>query len=82
MAAWLSFRAEDETEDEAYCWRYDSTWEEEEEENEEEDGGSGESGQPEGTEAAAGEEPEDAGEQPMSSWARGAQQAQVGAGAT
>ncbi|XP_054247813.1 opioid growth factor receptor [Indicator indicator] len=76
MAAWFSFRAEeDEPEDEACFWRYDSTWEEEEE-NEEEDGGSGKGGEPERAEAAAEEEPEDAGEQPVSSWARGAQQAQ------
>ncbi|XP_027501558.1 opioid growth factor receptor isoform X1 [Corapipo altera] len=43
---------------------YDSTWEgEEEEDEEEEDGGGGEA---EGAEAAAGEEPQDAGEQPGS----------------
>lgn len=78
MAAWLGFRAEeDEAEDEACFWRYDSTWEEEEEE----DGGSDDDddeGEPEGAEAAAGEEPE---EQPVPSWVQGCRQAQVGAGA-
>ncbi|XP_068006178.1 opioid growth factor receptor isoform X2 [Melanerpes formicivorus] len=69
----MSFRAEeDDPEDEACFWQYDSTWEEEEE-NEEEDG---EGGEPERAEAAAEEEPEDVGEQPVSSWARGALQAQ------
>ncbi|KAM6242719.1 opioid growth factor receptor isoform 1-T1 [Spheniscus humboldti] len=77
MAAWLGFRAEeDEAEDEACFWRYDSTWEEEAEEEEEEDGGDQEGGEPEGAEAAAGEEPEDAGEQPVPGWARGSRQAQ------
>ncbi|XP_074876738.1 opioid growth factor receptor isoform X3 [Buteo buteo] len=73
MAAWLGFRAEeDEAEDEACFWRYDSTWEEEEEE----DGGSDDDddeGEPEGAEAAAGEEPE---EQPVPSWVQGCRQAQ------
>ncbi|XP_041273811.1 opioid growth factor receptor isoform X1 [Onychostruthus taczanowskii] len=60
MAAWFTARAEeDEAEDEANLWKYDSTWEGEEEEDgedgeEEEDGGGGE----------AAEEPEDSGEQP------------------
>ncbi|XP_075022805.1 opioid growth factor receptor isoform X2 [Calonectris borealis] len=73
MAAWLGFRAEeDEAEDEACFWRYDSTWEEDEDEDE--DGG--DEGEPEGAEAAAGEEPEDAAEQPVPSWARGSRQAQ------
>ncbi|XP_050838117.1 opioid growth factor receptor isoform X2 [Serinus canaria] len=60
MAAWFTLRAdEDEAEDEANLWKYDSTWEgEEEEDGEEEDGGGGEA------EGAAAEEPEDAGEQP------------------
>ncbi|XP_053849163.1 opioid growth factor receptor isoform X2 [Vidua macroura] len=58
MATWFTPRAEeDETEDEANLWKYDSTWEGEED-GEEEDGGGGEA------EAAAAEEPEDAGEQP------------------
>ncbi|RLV97505.1 hypothetical protein DV515_00011692 [Chloebia gouldiae] len=60
MAAWFAPRAEeDEAEDEANLWKYDSTWEGEEEDGEEEeDGGGGEA------EAAAAEEAEDAGEQP------------------
>ncbi|KAM6298538.1 opioid growth factor receptor [Aegotheles albertisi] len=67
MAAWLGFRAEeDEAEDEASFWAYDSTWEEEEEED---GGGEDEGGEPEGAEAAAGEEP-------VRSWARGSRQAQ------
>ncbi|XP_030144274.4 opioid growth factor receptor isoform X2 [Taeniopygia guttata] len=59
MAAWFAPRAEeDEAEDEANLWKYDSTWEGEEEDGEEEeDGGGGEA------EAAAAEEAEDAGEQ-------------------
>ncbi|XP_038014653.1 opioid growth factor receptor [Motacilla alba alba] len=61
MAAWFALRAEeDEAEDEANLWKYDSTWEgeeEEEEEDGEEDGGGGEA-------EAAAERPEDAGEQP------------------
>uniref|UniRef100_A0A8C3QEU5 Opioid growth factor receptor n=1 Tax=Cyanoderma ruficeps TaxID=181631 RepID=A0A8C3QEU5_9PASS len=67
MAAWFILRAEeDEAEDEANLWKYDSTWEgEEDDEEEEEDGGGGE---PEG---AAAEEPEDAGEQPGQGRARG-----------
>lgn len=63
MAAWPGFWAEDsEAEDEAGFWRYDSTWEDD---DEEEDGGGDdeEEGEPEGAEAAAGSEPEDAGEQ-------------------
>ncbi|XP_066417830.1 opioid growth factor receptor [Molothrus aeneus] len=58
MAACYALRAEeDEAEDEADLWKYDSTWEgEEEEEEEEEDGGGGEA------EGAAAEDPEDAGE--------------------
>ncbi|XP_063028594.1 opioid growth factor receptor isoform X1 [Melospiza melodia melodia] len=60
MAAWFALRAEeDEAEDEANLWKYDSTWEgeeEDEEDGEEEDGGGGEA------EGAAAEEPEDAGE--------------------
>ncbi|KAM7090406.1 opioid growth factor receptor isoform 1-T1 [Ciconia maguari] len=86
MAAWFGLRAEeDETEDEACFWRYDSTWEEdededeeeeEEDEEEEEEDGGGEEGEPEGAEAAAGEEPEDAGEQPVPSRARGSRQAE------
>ncbi|XP_030819387.1 LOW QUALITY PROTEIN: opioid growth factor receptor [Camarhynchus parvulus] len=57
MAAWFALRAEeDEAEDEANLWKYDSTWEGEEEDGEEEDGGGGEA------EGAAAEEPEDAGE--------------------
>ncbi|XP_021272139.1 opioid growth factor receptor isoform X2 [Numida meleagris] len=65
MAAWFSFRAEEDEEgDEACFWRYDSTWEEDdddgEEEEEVEDGEYGDAGQPEGAEAAAEEEPEDA----------------------
>ncbi|XP_040978168.1 opioid growth factor receptor isoform X5 [Aquila chrysaetos chrysaetos] len=77
MAAWLGFRAEeDEAEDEACFWRYDSTWEEEEEEEEEDGGGDDDDdeGEPEGAEAAAGEEPE---EQPVPSWAQGCRQAQL-----
>ncbi|XP_074776491.1 opioid growth factor receptor isoform X2 [Athene noctua] len=75
MAAWLSFRVEeDEAEDEACFWGYDSTWEEED--DEEEDGG--DEGEPEGAEAAAEEEPEDAGEQPTPSWMRVCRQAQSG----
>ncbi|XP_009459868.1 PREDICTED: opioid growth factor receptor [Nipponia nippon] len=68
MAAWLGCWAEeDEAEDEACFWRYDSTWEEDDdEEEEEEDGGVDE---PEGAEAAGGEEP-------VPSWARGSRQAQ------
>ncbi|XP_059683163.1 opioid growth factor receptor [Gavia stellata] len=74
MAAWPGFRGEeeDEAEDEACLWRYDSTWEEEEEDEEEEDGGGGgdeEGGEPEGAEAAAGEEP-------VLSCPRGSRQAQ------
>lgn len=43
MAAWFNLRAEeDEAEDEAHLWKYDSTWEGEEDEDEEEDGGGGE----------------------------------------
>ncbi|KAM7037900.1 opioid growth factor receptor isoform 2-T2 [Acridotheres tristis] len=68
MAAWFSLRAEeDEAEDEASLWKYDSTWEGEEEE-EEEDGGGGE---PEGAAAA-----EDAGEQPGPGRARGCRHSQ------
>ncbi|XP_064321451.1 opioid growth factor receptor isoform X1 [Phalacrocorax carbo] len=68
MAAWLGCRAEEgEPEDEASCWRYDSTWEEEKEE--EEDGGGDEGGEPEGADAAGGEEL-------VPSWARGSRQAQ------
>ncbi|OPJ84885.1 opioid growth factor receptor isoform B [Patagioenas fasciata monilis] len=67
MAAWLGFRAEEsEAEDEAGLWRYDSTWEDDEEEDEDGGGGGGdgdEGGEPEGAEAAADSEPEDAGEQ-------------------
>uniref|UniRef100_A0A8C8B008 Opioid growth factor receptor n=1 Tax=Otus sunia TaxID=257818 RepID=A0A8C8B008_9STRI len=75
MAAWLGFRAEeDEAEDEACFWGYDSTWEEEDDDEEEEDGG--DEGEAEGAEAAAEEEREDAGEQPAPSWARDCQQAQ------
>ncbi|XP_074699532.1 opioid growth factor receptor isoform X3 [Strix aluco] len=74
MAAWLGFRVEeDEAEDEACFWGYDSTWEEEDD-DEEEDGG--DEGEPEGAEAAAEEEPEDAGEQPAPSWALDRPQAQ------
>ncbi|XP_005057390.1 PREDICTED: opioid growth factor receptor [Ficedula albicollis] len=54
MAAWPSLRAEeDEAEDEANLWKYDSTWEGEEEDDEEEDGGGGE---PERAEAAEEEQ--------------------------
>ncbi|XP_014109714.1 PREDICTED: opioid growth factor receptor isoform X2 [Pseudopodoces humilis] len=71
MAAWFALRAEeDEAEDEANLWKYDSTWEGEEEDDEEEDGGGGE---PEG---AAAEEPEDAGEQPGQGRARGCRYSQ------
>ncbi|XP_075625108.1 opioid growth factor receptor isoform X4 [Balearica regulorum gibbericeps] len=73
MAAPLVFWGEeDEAEDEASLWRYDSTWEEEEGDEEEEDGG----GEPEAAEAAAGEEPEAAEELPVSSQVRGSRQAQ------
>ncbi|CAM9561483.1 unnamed protein product [Bubo scandiacus] len=76
MAAWLGFRVEeDEAEDEACFWGYDSTWEEEDDDEEEEEDG-GDEGEPEGAEAAAEEEPEDAGEQPAPSWARDRPQAQ------
>ncbi|KAM4763048.1 opioid growth factor receptor isoform 1-T1 [Cyanocitta cristata] len=69
MAAWFTSRAEeDEAEDEANLWTYDSTWEGEEED--EEDGGGGE---PEG---AAAEEPEDAGEQPGQGRAGGCRHSQ------
>ncbi|XP_056210152.1 opioid growth factor receptor isoform X1 [Falco biarmicus] len=73
MAAWVGLRAEEEeeAEDEACFWRYDSTWEEDE--DEEEDGGEGE---PEGAQAAAGEERPDAGQRPVPGWARGSRQAQ------
>ncbi|XP_064247376.1 opioid growth factor receptor isoform X1 [Passer domesticus] len=50
MAAWFTPRAEeDEAEDEANLWKYDSTWEgeEEEEDGEEEDGGGGEAAEAE-----------------------------------
>ncbi|XP_039936044.1 opioid growth factor receptor [Hirundo rustica] len=68
LASWFTVRAEeDEAEDEANLWKYDSTWEGEEEE---EDGGGGE---PEG---AAAEEPEDAGEQPGQGRARGCRHGQ------
>ncbi|KAM6053036.1 opioid growth factor receptor isoform 2-T2 [Theristicus caerulescens] len=64
MAAWLGCWAEEEeVEDEACFWRYDSTWEED---DDEEDGGVDEA---EGAEAAAGEEP-------VLSWPRGSRQAQ------
>ncbi|XP_071429012.1 opioid growth factor receptor isoform X2 [Pithys albifrons albifrons] len=69
MAASFMFRVdEDEAEDEECLWHYDSTWEGEEEE--EEDGGGGEA------EAAAGEEPQDAGEQPGPGRARGSRYGQ------
>ncbi|KAM6248568.1 uncharacterized protein LJ264_010189 isoform 2-T2 [Porphyrio hochstetteri] len=74
MAAWFGFRlGEDEAEDETCFWRYDSTWEEEEDDSEEEDGGGDEEGggEPEGAEAGAGEEPEDAGERAVRSWSSG-----------
>ncbi|KAM6248567.1 uncharacterized protein LJ264_010189 isoform 1-T1 [Porphyrio hochstetteri] len=80
MAAWFGFRlGEDEAEDETCFWRYDSTWEEEEDDSEEEDGGGDEEGggEPEGAEAGAGEEPEDAGERAVRSWVRGSLQAQA-----
>ncbi|XP_042688380.1 opioid growth factor receptor isoform X1 [Centrocercus urophasianus] len=65
MAAWFSFRAEeDEDGDETCFWRYDSTWEEDDDEEEDKDGGEG---QPKGAEAAAGEEPEDAEKSVLSS---------------
>lgn len=77
MAAWFSFRAEeDEDGDETCFWRYDSTWEEDDDEEEDKDGGEG---QPKGAEAAAGEEPEDAEKSVLSS-PRESRQAQVGAG--
>lgn len=76
MAAWFTSRPEeDEAEDEANLWTYDSTWEGEEE-DEEEDGGGGE---PEG---AAAEEPEDAGEQPGHGRAGGCRHSQVRVGGT
>ncbi|XP_051488740.1 opioid growth factor receptor isoform X2 [Apus apus] len=74
MAARFHFRMrEEEAEDEASYWAYDSTWEEEEEE-EEEDGGGEEAGEP--AEAAGGAEPQAAGEQPVRSWLGGSWQAQ------
>ncbi|XP_074013336.1 opioid growth factor receptor [Numenius arquata] len=74
MAAWLGYWAEGgPAEDEAGFWRYDSTWEEDDEdEDEDEDGG----GEADGAEAAGGEEPEDAAEQPVASRALGCWQAQ------
>lgn len=75
MAAWFGFRAEEDEEgDEASFWRYDSTWEEDDDEDED-----GDEGQPEGAEAAAGEEPEDSEKSALSS-PREPRQAQVGAG--
>ncbi|XP_030319071.1 opioid growth factor receptor [Calypte anna] len=68
MASRCSFWAEDE----ANCCSYDSTWDEDEED---EDGGEEES-EAAGAEAAAGEEPEDAGEQPVQSWVPSSWQAQ------
>ncbi|XP_066054855.1 opioid growth factor receptor isoform X2 [Chamaea fasciata] len=68
MAACFTFRAEeDEAEDEANLWKYDSTWEgeEEDDEEEEEDGGGGEA-----------EEPEDAGQQAGQGRARGCRHGQ------
>ncbi|XP_066054854.1 opioid growth factor receptor isoform X1 [Chamaea fasciata] len=70
MAACFTFRAEeDEAEDEANLWKYDSTWEgeEEDDEEEEEDGGGGEA-----------EEPEDAGQQAGQGRARGCRHGQPG----
>ncbi|XP_010720797.1 MRG/MORF4L-binding protein [Meleagris gallopavo] len=65
MAAWFSFRAEEDEEGDETCfWRYDSTWEEDDDEEEDEDG---DEGQPKGAEAAAGEEPEDAEKSVLSS---------------
>uniref|UniRef100_A0A8C3LTJ9 Opioid growth factor receptor n=1 Tax=Chrysolophus pictus TaxID=9089 RepID=A0A8C3LTJ9_CHRPC len=65
MAAWFSFRAEEDEEgDETCLWRYDSTWEEDDDEEGDEDG---DEGQPKGAEAAAGEEPEDAEKSVLSS---------------
>ncbi|XP_015737080.1 opioid growth factor receptor isoform X1 [Coturnix japonica] len=56
MAAWFSFRTEEDEEgDEASFWRYDSTWEEDDDDDED-----GDEGQHERAEEAAGEEPEDA----------------------
>ncbi|XP_068272524.1 opioid growth factor receptor [Nyctibius grandis] len=78
MAACFGPWEEDEAEDEACLWRYDSTWEEEdedeEEKEEEEDDGGGDDneekdGEPEGAEAAAAAEP-------VPSWALGSWQAQ------
>ncbi|OXB67878.1 hypothetical protein ASZ78_005560, partial [Callipepla squamata] len=64
MATWFSFRAdEDDDGDEACFWRYDSTWEEDDDDDEED----GDEGQPEGAEAATGEEPEDAEKSVLSS---------------
>lgn len=71
MAAWFTLRAEeDEAEDEANLWKYDSTWEGEEEDDEDEDGGGGE---PEGAEEAE--------EQPGQGRARGCRHGQVRVGA-
>ncbi|XP_072206559.1 opioid growth factor receptor [Excalfactoria chinensis] len=65
MAAWFGFRTEEDEEgDEACLWRYDSTWEEDDDDDDDEDG---DEGQPEGAEAAAGEEPEDAEKSALSS---------------
>ncbi|XP_065610676.1 opioid growth factor receptor isoform X2 [Cyrtonyx montezumae] len=64
MATWFSFRAEEDDDgDEACFWRYDSTWEEDDDDDEE----NGDEGQPEGAEAATGEEPEDAEKSVLSS---------------
>uniref|UniRef100_A0A8C9G6L3 Opioid growth factor receptor (OGFr) conserved domain-containing protein n=1 Tax=Pavo cristatus TaxID=9049 RepID=A0A8C9G6L3_PAVCR len=66
MAAWFGFRAEEDEEGDETCfWRYDSTWEEDDDDEEEEE--DGDEGQPEGAEAAAGEEPEDAEKSVLSS---------------
>ncbi|XP_053937232.1 opioid growth factor receptor isoform X2 [Cuculus canorus] len=71
MAAWLSFRAEDdEAEDEASFWRYDSTWEEDEDEEDEEE----EEEEEDGAEQEATREA--AGEPAVPSRARGSQQTQ------